>query len=237
MDDNSLIMQIKKERLDRHLGEVERLIAEWIPQLSATDPFASYTRGDSWGWPETYRPGLQQDADSNHMLRRHLRSRALWAHHSDWGSRLEGAFELSTNVREKAAHLHHGKGSKGKSGSRAGTHTEGYLGAALWQAFRLARNHPPDTGNYRRGDGGKGVGFGGYLIETSSASEKRFTRIRQEHLSLSYELSGLDEMKAIAEEWALIEKLQSQMQTLASKALKSSDFLYPCRFCKRLWKA
>jgi len=100
----------------------------------------------------------------------------------------------------------------------------------------LTRNHTQEI-DYTRGDNGKGVRFGGYLIETSAATEQDFQRICEEHLRLCYELSLLDRMKAAAKEWASVEDLQNKMQALSRKALKSSDFLYPCRFCRHLWRA
>jgi hypothetical protein len=231
-----LMLQVKKERLDKHLADVERLIEGWISQLSATDPFASYTRGDSWGWHSTFVPASEQDADSNQMLRKHLKSRALWKHHFDWRRKLDRVFEMSASVRKEAGQRDpEGRPDK-RSTSEKRVHTESYLGTALWQAFCLARGQTQNV-DYTRGDDGKGVRFGGYLIETSSGSKTEFATICEEHRSLSRELSRLDEMKAIAKEWALVEELQTKMQALTGKALKSSDYLYHCTFCKRLWRA
>ena len=142
----------------------------------------------------------------------------------------------TASVSKKAGQWHPEGRPCRKSTSKRRVHTEGYLGTALWQAFCLARGQTQNV-DYTRGDGGKGVKFGGYLIETTSGSETKFAAVCEEHRSLSRELSRLNEMKAIAEEWALVEELQTQMQALAGKALKSSDYLYPCTFCKRLWRA
>jgi hypothetical protein len=234
--DNLLMVQIKKERLDQHLSEVENLIRGWIPQLSATDPFASYTRGDSWGWQSPYLPDSERDADSNHMLRKHLKGRALWKHHFDWQWRLDRVFKMLAGVREKASKPDRERQPGDESLSKKMAYTEGYLGTALWLAFGISRNRAPNL-DYMRGDGGKGVRFGGYVIETSSASETDFKAVREDHRNLGLRLSKLGEMKEMAEEWAVIEELQGKMQRLADKSLKSSDYLYPCTFCKRLWRA
>lgn len=233
---HDLMLQIKKERLDKHLAQVEKLIGEWVPELSAPDPFASCTRGDSWGWQSRYEPDTEQNSDSNHMLRKHLKSRALWKHHADWQNGLGRVFQMLDSVRRKAGQMHHEASRDRKPASKKREYTESYLGTALWRAFCLARKQAPNI-DYTRGDGGKGVKFGGYVIETSSGTEAEFAAIGEEHRGLSRKLSKLSEMKEIAGEWALICELQSRMQALVSKALKSSDYLYPCTFCKRLWKA
>ena len=83
------VAEIKKERLKKHLNkEVPNLIQEWVKQLNAPEPFA-YMDHDIWGWQSPYRPILKQDPDSNHILRRHLRSRALWRYHTDWEGKLD----------------------------------------------------------------------------------------------------------------------------------------------------
>ena len=233
---DDLMLQIKKERLDKHLAEVERLIGEWIPQLCAPDPFASDTHGGSWGWQSRYEPDTEKDSDSNHILRKHLKSRALWKHHADWQGELGLVFQMLDSAQKKAAQMHQEARNDHKPASKKREYTESYLGTALWRAFCLARKQTPNI-DYTRGDGGKGVKFGGYVIETSSGTEAEFAAIGEEHRELSRKLSKLNEMKEIAEEWALICELQSRMQMLISKALKSSDYLYPCTFCKRLWKA
>lgn len=230
-----LMLQVKKERLDKHLADVERLVLGWSSELSATSPFAYYTRGDSWGWQSAYVPDSERDPDSNHMIKKHLRSRALWKHHSDWRLKLDRVFEMSASVRKGAGQKEAERPPGKKSTSVKRVHTEGYLGTALWQAFCLARKQTQNV-DYTRGDDGKGVRFGGYLIATSSGGKTEFATVCEEHRSLSCELSRLGEMKAIAEEWALVEELQARMQALAGKALKSSDFLYPCMFCRRLWR-
>lgn len=235
-DKHEVMLLMKKERLDIHLAEVERLIRQWILELSATDPFAFSSPDDSWGWQSAYTPGLEKDRDSNHMLRRHLKSRALWKHHADWRETLQEVFELVPVIRLKATEMHQQAHIKGRAASKKKHRTEAYLGTALWQAFRLAQNHRPNI-DYKRGVDGIGVGFGAFQIETSSATKARFERIHGEHRSLCYELAELDEMKMIAKKWAQVERLRSQMHTLASRALKSSDFLNPCGFCKHLWKA
>ena len=67
--------EIKKEYLKDHLEQVEDLITEWIEQLNAPDPFSPHD--GILGWESDYRPKLEGDLDSNHMLRSHVRSRVL----------------------------------------------------------------------------------------------------------------------------------------------------------------
>jgi hypothetical protein len=43
-------------------------------------------------------------------------------------------------------------------------------------------------------------------------------------------------MLELAREWQQVLDLQKKMRELAEKAIKSSDILYPCQFCRRLWQ-
>ena len=227
--DAGIMLQIKKERLEKHLDDVEKLVKDWISHLSAPDPFAFDRRSDCWGWRSAYKPPLEQDPDSNHMLRKHLKSRALWRHHADWESRLDRISQLVP--------LAYGKANEkmGEITSGKAQYTENYLGTALWQAFYSACDKSPYW-EYRRVDYGVTVSFGGYPIAISSEPEE-YDQIHQEHPRLAEKLATLQQVRGVAEEWGFVMRLQEQMRALAEKALKSSDFLYPCKFCKHLWKA
>jgi len=81
-----------------------------------------------------------------------------------------------------------------------------------------------------------GVKYGAWVIEESSSPEE-MAGVEEEHWSMIYAIATLDEMKQIATDWQQVLVLQKSMRELVNKALKSSDILYPCRFCKRLWEA
>ena len=78
---SAIAQEIKKQYLVEHLEDIRRLITNWISQLSTPNPFAP--REGVWNWQSGCSPDLEKDQDSNHMLRRHLRSRALWSHHAE----------------------------------------------------------------------------------------------------------------------------------------------------------
>jgi hypothetical protein len=113
-------------------------------------------------------------------------------------------------------------------------YTEDYLGMAIWQAFRLACGQAPYKW-CKPSDQGKGVQYGAWLIESSSSVEE-CDSVCQDHWHLIYTLAQQQEMHNVVEEWKQVLKLQERMQELVGKALKSSDFLYPCWFCKYLWE-
>ncbi len=235
MVNSEMMLQIKKERLDRHLEEVERLIREWIGQLSAPDPFAHYTSGHVWGWQSAYMPPLEQDPDSNHMLRRHLRSRALWIHHSGWERSLARIYELLPSANEEAGRVWKEK-IFARRGSTASNEecNKNYIGTALWQAFSLALKKRPGI-SYAHGEGGNGVRLGAYLIDPS-ARAKDFGQIKATHYRMSGAISKLPVMREIAREWKQVLESEGRMRTIATRAVRSSDLLYPCRFCKHLWR-
>ena len=74
------------------------------------------------------------------------------------------------------------------------------------------------------------------IIETSIATTNDRNMVEKEHRDLSDEIAQTDEMKNLVNLSIDIIKLQEAMRTIAMKALKSSDILYPCRFCRHLWK-
>jgi hypothetical protein len=126
-----VMYHVKRARLEVHLGEVEDLINCWITELVAPHPSLLES---------VYVPSLEKDVASNHMLRKHLRKRALWNYHTEWERKLK-------------------------------------------------------------------------QIQQLKESKLPFDR-----------------------EWAEASVLQERMVALAQKAVKSSDFLYPCQFCRRLWQ-
>lgn len=73
-DRSPMGMEIKKEYLRKHLDEVGELIVRWKAELNAPRVFA--LEGSAGGWRSAYRPPTEEIPDNNHMLRRHLHSRA-----------------------------------------------------------------------------------------------------------------------------------------------------------------
>ncbi len=84
MSESTAVVEIKKERLARHLDQVEGHLAQWLVQIGTPRPFAQEDLNPQNVQISPYQPPLERDTDINHMLRKHLSSRVLWRHHSDW---------------------------------------------------------------------------------------------------------------------------------------------------------
>jgi hypothetical protein len=249
---SEILAEVKKERLNKHLNEVAELIEKWIFQLSTPNPFywseskESQDFGKSsripgppvpsieqiqlepwklWACRCVYVPPLEQDAVSNHILRKHLRKRALWSHHTEWEERLNKIRGLAAPVYAKATKMRDERSADREL-------TEDYEGIALQAAFELVLGHTPAKSYSQRLP--QGVWYEGILIE-KSANAQQMNKVTQEHWQMVSELGQSREMLELAQEWQQVLDLQEKMQELAKKALKSSDFLYPCQFCRRLW--
>jgi len=223
------VAEVKRERLKRHLdNEVPELIEEWLRQLNAPDPFSTIkvNYGGFWGWESPYRPALEQNPDSNHMLRKHLRSRALWQYHTKWEGKLNNIFTLVKEIR--------GKTDKKIGNPPDRKYTVHYRGTALWQAFRLALGFHPDKW-YRPASPSPGLNYGATKIEEMAVSGGQRAVIETEHWGLIYDLASLGEMKELVDQWQEAVELATKMHDLAIKALKESAIFHPCRFCKKLW--
>lgn len=184
----------------------------------------------TWGWQSIYRPAIAIEPDNNHIIRHHLRSRTLWSHHGNWGRELDSIWYLINQVRQAANNIYTGKLS-----NNSRQYTKDYLNTALWQSFEVACNRTLRI-DYKVPENQKGLSFGAYIIETSIATTKDRNMVEKEHRDLSDEIAQTDEMKNLVNLSIDIIKLQEAMQAIAMKALKSSDILYPCRFCRHLWK-
>lgn len=222
--------EIKKEYLKKHLSEVKNLVDKWIRELNPPSPFGRDRDQSSWGWKVIYRPSTEQDPDSNHMLRRHLKSRALWSHHANWERKLEGIWYSIKKVRQVATKIY-----VKKLTVKQRQYTEDFVSTALWQGFEAACGKVLQL-DYKDPKNHKGRSFGAYVIETSVKAAGGYSLVEREHRDFSYEIAQTEEMKNLADQWSDVAKLQEAMAAIATKALKSSDILYPCQFCKHLWK-
>ncbi len=81
--------QIKLERLRKHLEEVEEISMKWASQLT---------------YQSILPPVLFLEGKPlyNHMLRKHLRKRALWKNYTEWEQRIRRIRELSETLFKKA---------------------------------------------------------------------------------------------------------------------------------------
>lgn len=226
--ESNLAKEIKKDYLKKHLEEVIGLIERWIGELDAPPPLGP--REGSLAWRSVYSPATEQDPDANHMLRRHVRSRTLWKHHAVWQANMDKVWNLTQRVQEKAMDRVAERARK-----KVRKYTQDYGSVALWKAFDLACGREPDI-TYREPDNRVGLACGAYTIELSAQSTSERSSVKSEHRRLTRYLADLDEMWELAAMWGEVTALQDRMRAIAGQALKSRDILYPCRFCRHLWK-
>jgi len=226
---SEMAKEIKKEYLLRHLDEVQKLITDWIPQINAPAPFL--LQNDDWGWLSIYRPALEETPDSKHVLKQHLRSRTLWRHHTEWERKLIATWDFITNVRKKADDVY-----TQLSINQPTLHREHYIGVALTAAFNSIYTGKLLKIQYQISGDQHGVSCGDFKIELEATIDEERLSIQKEHTAYTNTISNFKEMKQLIVIWHDIEVLQNHMQTIANKVIKSKDILYPCRFCRHLWK-
>ena len=252
---DEILAEVRRDRLNKHLNEVEELIKRWVDQLATTpNPFYWRESDESWRtrpdveaaqairFPESpeekslelwacrgvYVLSLEQDTASNHILHKHLRKRALWRYHTEWEQRLNRIKELAPPLCEKATKMQ----DERKTGWEL---TEDYMPIALQLALEFALGHAPAKSYSQRSGFSRGVWCGEILIE-KSANTEQMKEVAEQHWQMVAELGGSKEMLELAQEWQHVLVLQERMTALAEKAIKSSDILYSCQFCRRLWQ-
>ena len=165
------------------------------------------------------------------ILRRHLHSRALWSHHAYWERGLDRVWALIQQVRSQAVLLHTNK----PNGCRR-QYQDDYIETAVWEALNKAFGRGEGL-EYRLGDDNRpGVFYGAYRIEKLAKNSKERIQVENEHKELILVVAELKATEELAEECVGVMRLQDHMQAVAGKTLKSRDILYPCKFCKHLWK-
>jgi len=225
---STVARELKREYLKEHLEDVKKLISSWIPQLIAPEPLNP--KQGTGGWQSSYRPVAEQDPDNNHILRRHLKSRALWSHHANWERKLDKIWHSLEVLRDEANSKYGVIGSNTRR-----QYTPEYVTVGLWKGFDLAYNGELKDW-YKVPDDQQGVSYGAYKIEVSAKSPTVRSLVIKEHMDFIHYVAGLEDMKALVEIWRDTILIQKQMQSISSKSLKSVDILYPCTFCKHLWK-
>jgi len=226
---SAIAKELKKEYLVQHLKEIEVLTGNWIKQLKVPSPFSPHEEG--LGWDFEYKPSLEADPDSNHILRSHIRSRALWRHHTEWEQQLALAWSLVTQLREIST----GQLPHTGDDDAVGIWTN-YIGTALLAAFEGLRRNSQVKMNYKIPENGLGVAAGDFKIDIAASTEKQRKAIQEKHSSLAMSITQQQAMKQLVDCWHEIVVLEGSMTQLVSKILKSRDILYPCRFCRHLWK-
>jgi len=92
-----------------------------------------------WGWESVYSPVIEQDPDNNHMLRRHLRSRAFWSHHANWELKLKATWDLTNKLYEDAKNTY-----LKQYENKQMQYTSEYLTVALWKGWDVANGRDID---------------------------------------------------------------------------------------------
>ncbi len=219
--------EIRKEYLKKHLDEVWNLADDWMHDLEAPGPLAP--RAGAFGWHGIHVPIGEQTEDRNHMLRRHLRSRALWSHHANWSRRLDTVWRRVQQVRADA-----------NSAMLAGTgeerrYRDNFVATALWKGFDKAQG--VEVGRlYSSLQNGVGVSYEGHTIDLSATNDAQRSAIEQEHWDSIDLAAELVPMRELVSAWGEVAESRDRILEIAGTALKSYDILYPCKFCKHLWK-
>ncbi|MFC1904924.1 hypothetical protein ACFLXT_04095 [Chloroflexota bacterium] len=68
-----------------------------------------------------------------------------------------------------------------------------------------------------------------------TSAEERIL-VEEEHRDFSDSLAVIESMKELAGLWSELKRIQQAMYAIATKIQQSNDILYPCKFCKHLWK-
>ncbi len=223
------VRQIRARWLDEHLKEVERVAGQWLGELTLGNPFYPPDREEDWG--RVYEPPAEGDPEKNHMVRKHLRSRILWTYHTRWHQLLPAFTERRKETLEEAKRIAEGKGQY-------------WVLTALWQAWERAKNEPKSEdeetewelraiSNYQPDSlPSPAVMFGRFAIEESGGVE----RVRGPHMEMIRRLARLDSLKEALAVWSEIEDLRKKMGEIGRRIVKSRDILYPCQYCRHLWK-
>ena len=227
---STMATEIKKEYLKEHLDEIKKLAATWIDELTAP-PIVKRERGKiTWGWLTTYKPSQELDSDSNNMIRRHIKSRTLWNHHTNWDLKLKKIWQLADQIYNNVKTKHDNQTS-----SKKWQYTDDYVNTALWEGFEMACGRTTKL-NYQEPDNKTGLSFGAYQIETSAVSKESRNLIEKEHREFCSAIAATREMRDLACLYSEVADLEVAMKAIVTKTLKSNDILYTCSFCKHLWR-
>ncbi len=230
MPESRVVVELKKERLTRHLDQVEVLLSQWLGELS--DPGLFYREVEFS--PQNihialYQTLLERDEEVNHQLRSHLSSRALWRHHTDW-TRLHSALAKSVNKLVDV-----GMGRMELLAQEEGIRpTLWFLNSALEDAFAtvvdgVSRTAQPEL------DSHGGVIYRSNKIETGALPEE-LEKVARALRRLTYILRVRPEMAVLSGLWTEMKQHEHSIIQIGGDTLKASDIFYSCRFCRKLFK-
>ena len=227
MSESIMVQDLKRQRLGKHLEEVQQLGEEWGAQLSSPNPF---TREFDQKDPGRYKPSLEVDVDVFHMLKRHIKSRALWKHHTKWESDLNKIRESEQLLAKETE----GLVTEMQRQSPKLEFTKWFGNTALEEGF-LKISKLPSVRKYEPKSGG-GLIFGGYDIEEIATGDS-ISLVEDNHKWLIRQLEKCSEWKDLLRYWRSVKRTEESMGKIVNDTLKSSDIFNHCRFCRKLFKA
>lgn len=234
-ESGSMKAEIKKEMLKEHLADVIALAKRLESSLTGVpDPFY-YQRDLGWGWQRPCKLWLEDQPDDKHTLKFHLRGRQLWLHYTQFKETSEEVWNLINAVRTKSGNV-----LAARPKSKKLEFTDAYLGSAIYTAFQLVLNgKKPGWEVKGNGDSAAVIRFGTYVIENSAekgTDKKSVKAVEDELNALIRDIVRIPDMAKLKDEWLSMKDLSEKMSGLVRKALKGRDILYPCRYCKHLWR-
>lgn len=251
-----MLFELRKDLLNNHLSEVKQYITEWISELAAPSPFIWLESEDAaefelkqaslpvriqlletnpepmsqwkqWARHTNYQPPKEQSEITNHILRKHFRKRSFWEIHTLWEQKIIMIKDLASPLFIKVEQMT----EKYRDHWQI---TEDFGGTALESSFIHLLKHGQEKSYEQKPAFSRGVWFRNILIEKSAKAEE-VKLVAEQHGTIIKELTELDEMNKVVEEWKEVLNYQNKMQEKARIALLKSDFLYKCQFCRKLW--
>ena len=219
-----LAKEVLKDRLKQHLHDVEGRIGTWLGELSPPLPF---TPPGYWGLSGPYIPPAEQDLNVLHLLRGHIRSRALWHHHAEWGVSIRRIAETGQAIWLRAGEL---RPSASDAFLRSGLEVAFSGACGVQVPYRLTIDYLGVHVEIARPN------TLAVPVIIASSAEIRGRKVEDDLHVFIEELAGLELMAALVAEWENNMSLMRKIQDLGEKILMANEFLNPCRFCRRLWK-
>ncbi|MFC1942775.1 hypothetical protein ACFLWU_06135 [Chloroflexota bacterium] len=227
--ESAIARGIKTRYLTEHLKQAEEMIIEWRDELKAPAPFSP--QGGVLGWESAYRPLIEVDPDNNHTLRSHVKSRVLWRHHTDWERGIARIWLLIEKLREATA-----KKLPYNKADYPDYVWKNYIGTALLAAFETVYREKPFAVTHKSPQSEPGVLCGDYLIDMKASDKAQRQVLQDQHSNLITTLVKKPDMKELIKDWKIVKEEEERMNLIVTKIIKARDILYPCRFCKHLWK-
>ena len=232
--DSDVLKEIRKDWLLEHLNEVEELIGAEISRL---EKVAGEVEHYDW------KPLAGRDADENHILRSHLKTRTLWGHYDQMGKALTSMAPVHQCMVKTADRIVAGPlETQAEEDELRDLRKDlgrldpdpAFAEAALRQAIegQAGRNREFVYGH--SGNASGGVLVGGVLIH-GSAGPDDVDDIGRVHQLLVRYLRRDAHTATIVSHWKDATAHRDGAIGILRKVRRSKDILRPCRFCRHLF--